>query len=434
MRKFKLGLCGWGTVARALHQLCEQRSAELARRYGVELEIVAMSSRRLPGDLDIKQCPSVLDIPDLDELDAVVELIGGTDTAGEIAHRTLSSGKHLLTANKALLVRDGQALGELARQQGVRIGPEASLAGAIPIMRVLRSSFAFAAGEVQSIRGILNGTCNFILSAMERGQDFNAALKQAQEMGFAEADPTLDIDGTDAASKLALMLNLIYAAPLGEDRVAAMEREGIVGLEPFDFQMASQWGHRIRHLAVALPESGGMSGHIEARVHLAMIPEETALACVQDETNAIHLGCAAAGDSFLQGLGAGGEATASAVLSDALDIALNPGIAEQLGQASADLTVGTSDNYCCARYLRLDLENRPGTLSQLTTLTGELKINIDSISQHAINGDKGDQLRRVVLRLSPCTENQANALLSVMSKLPDVRGEPFQLRVGTGWV
>ena len=419
MAVLRLGICGWGTVAQAFYQLWRERAEEIERRFGVRIEIVAMSTRRLPKGLDLRQCDTVLDIPELSDIDAVVELIGGTDTAADIAHATLAAGKHLITANKALLADRGEELGAVARERGLRIGAEAAVGGAIPLLRALRTSFG--SDEVHGIYGILNGTCNFILSQMEEGRDFDAALAEAQRLGFAEADPTLDIDGSDAAQKLAILSNLAFGTPV---QLSSVGKEGLPGLEPFDFQMAAKFGYRIRHLAVAQPAAA--SGQIEARVHLALLPEFSALAQVRAELNAVLFACDAAGDQFLRGAGAGGAATASAVLADVVDIARHGSDSEHLGILSGCQLVA-SPRYGCRRYLRLDLRHEPGTLSHLTAFFGDKGINIEAVEQHE-NGQP-DAVRRVVLVLSDTSEQDMRDLLAALGQLPDLAGEPFQLRI-----
>lgn len=419
--EFKIGICGWGTVAKALHGLCERNAEEIFVRCGVRVKIVAMSTRTRPQSMPVGVQPyaNVLEIPTAPDLDAVVELIGGTDTAAEIARSTLAAGRHLITANKALLAVRGSEFGELATKHQVRIGCEGAVGGAIPLLRTIRS--CFTGDRILGIYGILNGTCNFILSKMEEECTFEQALAQAQEQGFAEADPTLDIDGTDAAQKLAIMSHLAFATSLD---LSDVDKEGLTGLQPFDLQMAQKFGYHIRHLSKAHP----LDGDVEARVYPALVPEEISLAQVKAQTNAVLFQCEAAGEQFFRGAGAGGDATASSVLADIVDIALHPSSAEWLG-ASSSGRMRSSADYVCRRYLRLDLRHEPGALSRLTALVGGTGINIEAVEQHGAHPTGADQSRRVVLLLNHSPECAMKQLLKELRALPDLVGEPFQLRV-----
>ncbi|MGI9345961.1 MAG: homoserine dehydrogenase [Gammaproteobacteria bacterium] len=421
---FRIGLCGWGTVAQAFYRLLQHNATLIEQRSGVRLQIQAVSSRTPPDLQGIASLPDVLDVAALDSLDAVIELIGGTDTAYQLALRTLNSGKHFITANKALMATHGEELTALAMQKNVSIGCEASVGGGIPLLRTICR--AFTSDRTSAIHGILNGTCNYILTQMEQGRDFSDALKTAQELGFAEADPSLDIDGSDAAQKLAILSHLTFATPLAFDHIS---QEGIEQLLPFDLHTAERLGYSIRHLAIA--EKHASTHQVAARVHLAMLPQSSPLAQVQNEVSAVLFRNEAMGDQFLSGAGAGGAATAASVLADAIELAQHPGTSKYLATGPGSAHFDTSANYSCRRYLRLKIRHTPGALARLTSLTGKLGINIEKIEQHQQEPDaiEGSEFRNVVMILSSVNEKLMKQLLKELSSTNEVGDEMLHLRM-----
>jgi homoserine dehydrogenase len=369
----KIGLLGAGTVGQSLIEIIHADREQIARRTGLSLEIKAVFDRsyqkkpRLIG-MNAGADPSiVLDDP---EISVVIELIGGVTTAKDLITRALSAGKSVVSANKALLASEaGPALFALAASKGVRIGFEAAVAGAIPVIRAMRMHYV--SGHVRSLHGILNGTCNFIITRMEsEGMDYAAALKLAQEKGFAEADPAFDVSGKDAAQKLAILAGLMFDSYVPE---GALQVEGIESIRSVDLRIARRMGYVIRLLGVARrTEEGAL-----LRVHPAMVPENHILASVKEERNAVFLDSTTAGPALLVGKGAGGTPTATAVLSDLIDVAVNkqgPAIFQ-----GSTLRICPQSSY--RFYLRLQTKDQPGVLAEIARVLADHRISIASFHQ-----------------------------------------------------
>lgn len=377
----KVGLAGLGTVGAAVMRLIDERRDILAARCGRPLEVVAVSARERRKDrgLDLSRArwfddPAALAADP--EIDAVVELIGGAEGAAKsVVEAALGAGTPVVTANKALLARHGAALAQKAEQAGVALAFEAAVAGAIPIVKTLREGLV--GNDFSRIYGILNGTCNYILTRMEReGLPFAECLADAQRLGYAEADPSFDIEGHDSAQKLALLASLAFGiAPDPE----AIYVEGIASITPEDLQAAHELGYRVKLLAVALKTDAG----IEQRVHPTMVPRESAIAQVMGVTNAVAIGADAAQEITLMGAGAGGMATASAVLSDLGDIARGTK-APAFGIRAKDLV--RSEKLPMQRheggyYIRLLAVDRPGTAATIARHLADEHISLESIVQ-----------------------------------------------------
>ena len=310
-----IGICGLGTVGGGTFRLLRDNGALIARRVGVPVEVVHVASRNGKPDWDIgavRVSDDIIDVARDPAVDILVELIGGTGDAEGLLREALSNRKHVVTANKALIAEQGNGLFDLAAQSGVSIAFEAAVAGGIPVIKALREGLA--ANRVQRLAGIINGTGNFILSKMQEGQEYADALAEAQANGYAEADPAFDVDGTDAAHKLAILAAIAFNMPLHFDKVMT---EGIFGLSVSDMKHAEALGYRIKHLGIARQSADG----IEMRVHPTLIPLECPLADVNGVTNAVLIESDAAGPTLYCGAGAGAEPTASAVVADIVDIA-----------------------------------------------------------------------------------------------------------------
>ncbi|MGA0150625.1 MAG: homoserine dehydrogenase [Luminiphilus sp.] len=382
MAPLRIGICGVGTVGLATISILQNQLSLLAARCGRELCVTHVGARRdhsdhLYGDAKISR--EVMDVARDPDVDVVVELIGGTTVAHELVKLAIEQGKHVVTANKALIAEHGNQLLALAEASGVHLCFEAAVAGGIPVIKSLRE--ALAGNVVSEVAGIINGTGNFILTEMSnKGRAFEDVLSEAQSLGYAEADPTFDIDGTDAAHKLVILASLAFGVPLSIDAPA---KEGIQNITPEDLDYAKALGYRVKHLGIAR-RSGS---RIEMRVHPTLIPESKQLAGVDGVLNAIMLKADAVGELLLVGPGAGGAATASSVCSDIIDIARECGPGTRpLGIPVAELNaipVTPWEEVSSEWYLRLHVTDRPGVMSDITQKLAARGISIESLVQKA---------------------------------------------------
>ena len=312
----RIGVCGVGTVGLATIDILRQQSAMVSARAGKDLKVTHVGARRDHAEHDYgdaRVSRDVMDVARDPEVDVLVELIGGTGVAYDLIKLAIEQGKHIVTANKALIAEHGNELFALAEAAGVQLGFEASVAGGIPIIKALRESMA--ANEVKQVAGIINGTGNFILTEMSsKGRAFDDVLAEAQALGYAEADPTFDIDGTDAAHKLVILASLAFGIPLNIDGPV---KQGINTVTPTDLNYAAELGYRVKHLGIARQSETG----VELRVHPTLIPEQKQLATVDGVLNAVMISGSAVGEVVLVGPGAGGPATASSVCADIIDVA-----------------------------------------------------------------------------------------------------------------
>jgi len=386
MKTINIGVIGFGTVGTGVVRLLTQERELLARRLGVPLVLKKVAdidlARPRPvtvaADLLTSQAADILNDP---EIDIVVELVGGTDAARDYVLGAIARKKHVVTANKALLAHHGNDLLAAAHAQGVEIAFEASVCGGIPIILTLRQGLA--ANRVQELFGILNGTANYILTRMtQSGAPYAQALAEAQAHGYAEADPTLDVEGIDTAHKLAILMSLAYGAQLDLDGIAV---EGISTLDPVDLQFAGEFGYCLKLLAITRDD-----GHrVEARVHPTLVPKDHMLANVNGAMNAVYLTGDAAGPILLYGQGAGMMPTASAVVSDLIDLARNllngvPGRVPAMGWESALTTrrlIKPINDLVTNYYLRFAALDRPGVLSQVSGILGKHNISIAAVIQ-----------------------------------------------------
>lgn len=392
-REIRVGLCGCGVIGEGLVSALLQHADIISARAGAPVKLVAVADKD-PARLAVvrTQDPSIALMDDAfalvtrDDVDVVVELIGGVEVADRLVRAALNAKKHVVTANKALLAERGAALFALAEAQGCDLYFEAAVAGAIPVIRVIRESLA--SDHIRSVRGIINGTSNYILSSMaNEGAAFADALKAAQEAGFAEADPTLDITGGDAGHKLAIIAGLAFGARVLPSEIPT---EGVDQVDPRDIQYARNFGYVIRPLAIAEQLE---SGALDLRVHPALVPEGDPLAHVDGALNAVAIQGEMVGPSFLSGLGAGAGPTATSVAGDIIDIAKNslasapkrtwhlPSEGNRKVQSIADL----SSRY----YLRFSVQDESGVLAALSGKLGDSGISIEQMVQDVESGDEG---------------------------------------------
>lgn len=380
----RIGLAGLGTVGQSVVRLLETHGARMAERAGRGIELAAVSARDRTKDRGVDLTgvrwhddPVALAVED--GIDLFVELIGGDEgPARDSVEAALSTGKSVVTANKALLAKHGQSLAGLAEKHGADMRFEAAIAGGIPIVKTLRE--ALAGNGITRVTGILNGTCNYILTRMENeGIAFEDCLKDAQALGYAEADPTFDIEGFDAAHKLALLTSLAFGTQVASEAVYV---EGITGVRPVDFRMAADFGYRIKLLGVAEM----VDGRTEQRVHPALLPKDRAIGGIDGVTNAVEIDADFVGELLLTGPGAGGDATASAVVGDIADLAEGQldGGSPVFGMPASTMKVAAPApmaNHRASYYLRLQAADRIGAAAGIATRMAERGISLESIVQ-----------------------------------------------------
>lgn len=420
MRQWKIGLLGLGTVGRGVVEILRERREILAARAGVDLQVARVFDRswRKKQDTlgDIPATDNADEVLNDPELDVVIELIGGLDPAHDFVRRALESGKHVVTANKALLARHGNELLPLARKHQVSVGFEAAVAGALPVIRNMRRSFV--SDDVTSIHAILNGTSNFILTRMEEdGMDYAEALALAQERGFAEADPTFDVGGFDAAQKLAILAALAFDTAIAEDAVIV---EGIETIRHKDLRFAAAMQRVIRPLAIARKFS---DGRISLRVHAAMLPAEHPLAAVQDEKNAVMIDTSNSGPAMIMGLGAGARPTAAAVISDLVFLAgREPGLA-QIWLSGSDQPEPVQE-FEYRFYLRFETADRPGVLAEIARVLAAEQISIASVHQY-----EGAEPIDLVVVTHTVDEAALKRALAKIAELESILAAPIWIRM-----
>jgi homoserine dehydrogenase len=429
----RIGLLGLGTVGAGLVKIFQTRRELLQERAGARLTLAAIADTDLtrPREgLDVGALPMVGDaarVLDDPSIHIVVELVGGLEPARTFILRALAAGKHVVTANKALLAHHGAELYEEARRRGVALGFEAAVAGGIPLIRAVKEGLV--ANRVLSLAGIVNGTCNYILSKMtDEALDFSLVLKEAQAHGYAEADPTLDIEGMDSAHKLQILVALAFRTFVDLKHI---HTEGITRVTAPDIDYARELGYRIKLLAIAKASDHG----VEARVHPTMIPAASPLAAVAGVFNAIFLTGDAVGDLMFYGRGAGQMPTASAVWSDVLEMARRvahgiPSLALELPSVGSQPPALTPmEAIRCCYYLRVMAHDRPGVLSRVAGILGDNDISIANVIQ------KGRGTREavpVVMLTHEARERDMRAALAAIDALPDVATTTMMIRVEGG--
>lgn len=430
METVKLGLCGLGTVGRGVVDVLRRNKALIEGRAGCSVELIHIGSRREQPDVDTGDSRVSADIFEVardPEVDIVLELIGGTDTARDLVMECIAQGKSVVTANKALIAEYGNELFAAAEAAGVSVAFEAAVAGGIPIIKALREGLA--GNDITGVAGIINGTGNFILTEMrDKGRDFADVLAEAQALGYAEADPTFDVEGIDAAHKLVILASIAFAMPLEFEGVYC---EGISAIATEDVEYAEQLGYRIKHLGIARVSSRG----VEMRVHPTLIPAKQLLANVDGVENAVLVEGDAVGPTLYCGAGAGAEPTASAVLADVVDLVR----AVSRGQSCSVAHLGTRSEAIAARallpmaevetsyYLRLKADDRPGVMSSVSTILGESGISIEGLIQNP--PVPGDTQVDVVILTNQVQESSLDTALLKLRALQSLDADITRIRV-----
>ncbi|MEK6529707.1 MAG: homoserine dehydrogenase [candidate division NC10 bacterium] len=429
----RVGLLGLGTVGSGVVKILNAHRAELEERAGCRLLLHRVADQDLtrPREgLDLKSLPLVPDaqrVLDDPDVQIVIELLGGLEPARSFILRAFQAGKHVVTANKALLAHHGAELFDEARRRGVMFGFEAAVAGGIPLIRSIKEGLA--ANRILSVHGIINGTSNYILTKMtEEGRDFGEVLKEAQAKGYAEADPTLDIEGLDSAHKLQILATLAFRTSVD---LKDIYTEGITAVTRQDIAYAAELGYRIKLLAIAKASDG----RLEIRVHPTMIPASSPLAAVSGVFNAVFITGDAVGDLMFYGRGAGQMPTASAVWSDVLEIArgLAHGVSSHSVElpsiAARPLPLQPMDEIRCPYYLRVMALDRPGVLSQVAGILGQHNISIASVLQ---KGRGAAEAVPVVMMTHEAREADMRHALAAIDRLPVVAGKTVSIRVEGG--
>ncbi len=431
MKPIQVGLLGIGTVGSGTFNVLKRNQEEIKRRAGRGIEITMVA------DLDVERARSVVGegvqvVNDAravianPEIDIVIELIGGYGVAKALVLEAIAAGKHVVTANKALLAVHGTEIFAAAQARGVMVAFEAAVAGGIPIIKALREGLT--ANRIEWVAGIINGTTNFILSEMrDKGLDFDVVLKEAQRLGYAEADPTFDIEGVDAAHKATIMSAIAYGIPVQFDKAHV---EGITKLAAADIRYAEQLGYRIKLLGIAKRAASG----VELRVHPTLVPAKRLIANVEGAMNAVMVQGDAVGTTLYYGKGAGSEPTASAVIADLVDITrlhtadpLNrvPHLAFQPSELS-DLPVLPMSEVVTSYYLRLRVADQAGVLAKVTGILGEAGISIDAVLQR--EAGEGENQTDVIILTHDTREGSMDAAIAQMQALPTVLAPITRIR------
>ena len=428
MKPVKVGICGMGTVGGGTFDVLNRNASEIARRAGRRIQIEQVAMRRPNPAFDttgIHVTSDIFEIATNPEIDIVIELIGGYETAFDLVMTAIQNGKHVVTANKALIAVHGNEIFAAAQEKNVMVAFEASVAGGIPIIKAIREGLS--ANKIDWLAGIINGTGNFILTEMrDKGRAFEDVLSEAQALGYAEADPTFDVEGIDAAHKLTILASIAFGIPLQFEKAYT---EGISKITSQDVNYAEELGYRIKHLGISRRTAKG----IELRVHPTMIPEKALLANVDGVMNAVLVDGDAVGQTLYYGAGAGAEPTASAVVADVVDVVRTltadrdnrvPHLAFQPSELS-DAAVLPVEQVESAYYLRLQAVERPGVMAHITRILGEKGINIEAVIQKPIRESQVP----VILLTQRVVESTMNEALREIEALPDVVGEVTRIRV-----
>jgi homoserine dehydrogenase len=432
MKPINVGLLGIGTVGGGTFTVLQRNAEEITRRAGrpIRITVVADKNLALAKQVTGGACRvtddafSVVSDP---AVDIVIELIGGYGVAKELVMKAIANGKHVVTANKALLATHGNEIFKAAQDKGVMVAFEAAVAGGIPIIKALREGLT--ANRIEWIAGIINGTTNFILSEMrDKGLSFDTVLKEAQRLGYAEADPTFDIEGVDAAHKITILSALAFGIPMQFDKAYI---EGISKLDAIDIKYAEQLGYRIKLLGITKRTTEG----VELRVHPTLIPTKRLIANVEGAMNAVVVQGDAVGATLYYGKGAGAEPTASAVIADLVDVTRMhtadpehrvPHLAFQ-PDAMSDLKILPMDEVQTSYYLRMRIQDKPGVLADITRILADEQISIDAMIQK--EPGEGEDQTDLIMLTHLAREKRVNAAIAKIEKLPVIAGKVTKLRL-----
>lgn len=428
LKPVKVGICGLGTVGGGTFNVLKRNAEEIARRAGRSIIVEEIGARHTNPDCDTKGTQitdDVFKVAKNPEIDIIVELIGGYDVAKELVLTAIEHGKHVVTANKALIAVHGNEIFEAAQKKNVMVAYEAAVAGGIPIIKAMREGLS--ANKINWLAGIINGTGNFIMTEMrDKGRDFDDVLQEAQALGYAEADPTFDVEGIDAAHKLTILASLAFGIPLQFDKAFT---EGISKITREDVQYAEELGYRIKHLGISRRTEKG----VELRVHPTLIPETALIANVNGVMNAVLVDGDAVGQTMYYGAGAGSEPTASAVVADIVDVVRTltadrdnrvPHLAFQPGQLS-DAPILPIEETESAYYLRMSALEKPGVLAKVTSILGAEGINIEAIIQK----ETSEEDVPVIILTQSVLEQKVNAAMTKIAALDEIQGEVTRIRV-----
>ena len=435
MQPVKIGLLGLGTVGGGTVSVLTRNASEIARRAGRDIQITLAAAKEYDADaiVGLNQIEKITDDPfsvvDNPDVEIIIELIGGYSPAKELVLKAIENGKHVITANKALIALHGNEIFEAAQKKGVTVAFEAAVAGGIPIIKAVREGLA--ANQIEWIAGIINGTGNFILTEMrDKGRDFKDVLKEAQSLGYAEADPTFDIEGIDAAHKLTILGSIAFGMPLQFDKTYT---EGITKIEKQDVLYAEELGYRIKHVGISRKVKNG----IEQRVHPTLIPERRLIANVDGVMNAVLVKSDAVGPTLYYGAGAGSEPTASAVVADIVDVvrALTtdpenrvPHLAFQ-PDALSDINILPIEETETAYYLRMHAIDKPGVVADVTKILGDSDISIEAILQK--EPEKNESCIPVIFLTQCIKEKEMNGAIAKIEKLDAIDGKVMRIRMET---
>jgi|TARA_R100000005_G_scaffold95984_1_gene79898 homoserine dehydrogenase len=426
----RIGICGLGTVGSGTFNLLQENAEAIAARAQAPLAIVHIGARRDNPACDttgVRVSRDIFDVVSDPDVDVLVELIGGTTVARELVEAAILAGKHVVTANKALIAEHGNELFALAAEHNVAVRYEAAVAGGIPIIKALREGLA--GNHIEWLAGIINGTGNFILSEMrEHRREFADVLAEAQALGYAEADPTFDVEGIDAAHKLVILASIAFGIPLQFDSVYT---EGITRLTPQDLDYAEELGYRVKHLGIAKQGPRG----VELRVHPTLIPEDRLLANVNGVKNAVLVEGSAVGPTLYYGAGAGGKPTASAVVADLVDLArdLSAGQVSRVpslsfsNEALRDLPIVPMAEVETPWYLRMEAEDRTGVLSRIATIFSDHGISIEALIQKA--PAPGQSTVPLIVLTNRAAQGRVDAAVAQIEALDTIAGQVVRIRV-----
>ncbi len=425
-KPLKIAIAGLGTVGAGVIKVLKENKAAISNRCGCPVEVVAVSARDRNRDRGVSLegltwYDNPMDMTIDDEVDVIVELIGGSDgIAKALCEQAIANGKHVVTANKALIAHHGTALARAAEAKGVNVMYEAAVAGGIPIIKALREGLA--GNEIQRVYGILNGTCNYMLTNMrETGRGFDVILSEAQEMGYAEADPTFDVDGIDAAHKLAILTSLAFGCEVAFDGV---QTEGIRHVSPIDIEFAEELGYRIKLLGIASRQNGV----VEQRVHPCMVSKKTAISQVEDVFNAVVVEGNFVDQVVLQGRGAGEGPTASAVVGDLVDVArgLNVPTFSVAADKLEKLKSASLTRHQGSYYVRLMVVDQPGVFADIASVLKNNEVSMETIVQRQ---QAPGETVPLVLTLHRTTEQSMLKALKDIEALESVVETPRMIRI-----